>query len=118
MKAVLFGKRPALVTVYFLLAFRHVALVRDQYLLHVGQRVLVNLLEPVLDVVERRLLCAVVDQEDAHRALVVRLCDRPEPLLAGSVPHLQLDRLLSQLDSFYPEVDANGRHVRGRKLVV
>lgn len=49
-------------------------------------RVALDLLEPLLDVVERLLVRAVVHYDDAVRAPVVRRRDRTESLLASRVP--------------------------------
>ena len=65
-----------------------------------------NLLQPVADVVKRGLLRAVVHQNDAHRALVIRLRDRAEALLPGRVPHLQLHALVLHVDRLDLEVNA------------
>lgn len=49
-------------------------------------RVALDLLEPLLDVVERLLVRAVVHYDDAVRAPVVRRRDRTESLLASRIP--------------------------------
>ncbi len=50
------------------------------------RRVGLNVANPVANVVERRLVRAVVDEQNAHRAAVVRRGDGAETLLAGRVP--------------------------------
>ena len=85
---------------------RFVALVGHQHLRNILAGVLVYLLEPVLDVSEGLLVGAVVDQDDAHGSLVVGLRDGAEPLLASSVPHLQLHALLVHVDLLDFEVNA------------
>ena len=85
---VLLRQGPPLFAVYFLLVFRHVRLVSDQNFLYVWQSMLIDLFEPVLNIVECRLFSAVIHKQNAHGALVIRLGDRPESLLASSVPHL------------------------------
>jgi len=64
-----------------------------------------DLLEPVGDVVKGGLLGAIIDKNDAHGALVVRLRDCSETLLPCSVPHLEFDTLLLHVDSLDFEVD-------------
>ena len=66
----------------------------------------VNLLEPVLNVVESALLSAVVDEDDAHGAFVVGLCDRAEAFLSRSVPNLQLHALVLHVDRFDLKVNS------------
>ena len=65
-----------------------------------------DLLEPVLDVVKGGLLGAVVNEDDAHGALVVGLRDRPKSFLAGGIPDLEFDSLVLDGDGFDLEVDA------------
>eukprot|EP00632_Arachnochrysis_sp_CCMP2950_P005168 CAMPEP_0185700974 /NCGR_PEP_ID=MMETSP1164-20130828/8228_1 /TAXON_ID=1104430 /ORGANISM="Chrysoreinhardia sp, Strain CCMP2950" /LENGTH=465 /DNA_ID=CAMNT_0028367945 /DNA_START=337 /DNA_END=1731 /DNA_ORIENTATION=+ len=89
-----------------------VALVAHEKLLHVLARVAVDLVEPLLDVVERLEVRHVEDDDDAVRAAVVRRRDRPEPLLTRGVPDLQLDRLALELDRPDLEVHPDGRDVR------
>ena len=84
----------------------HVALVAEDHLLHVGRCVLLDVSDPVLDVVEALLVRDVVHQHDAHGAPVVGGGDGPEPLLSRRVPYLQLDFLPVQLDCPDLEVDA------------
>ena len=67
---------------------------------------LINLLEPVGNVVESSLISAIVDQDDPHGSLVVGLGDSAEPLLASCVPHLQLDPLLIDVNFLDFKVNA------------
>ena len=67
---------------------------------------LLDVPDPVLDVVEALLVGDVVHQHDAHGAAVVGRGDGPEPLLSRRVPNLQLDLLPVQLDCPDLEVDA------------
>jgi hypothetical protein len=68
--------------------------------------VLINLLEPVGNVVESSLISAIVDQDNAHGSLVVSLGDCAESLLASCVPHLQLDPLLIDVNFLDFKVNA------------
>ena len=83
-----------------------VGLVADEHLRYVLRCVLLDLLHPVGDVRERLFFGAVVDQNDAHGALVVRLRNRSESFLSGCVPDLQLDHLSVDVDRLDFEVDA------------
>ena len=71
----------------------HVAFVAQDHLLHVRAGVLLDVPDPVLDVVETLLVGDVVHQHDAHGAPVVGRGDSPEPLLTRRVPDLKLDLL-------------------------
>eukprot|EP00964_Phaeocystis_antarctica_P105933 scaffold70910_cov69-Phaeocystis_antarctica.AAC.7 len=63
-----------------------------QQLVDVLTGVFVDLLKPALDVVERVEVRDVVHDDDAVSAAVVGAADGAEPLLARSVPNLELDR--------------------------
>ena len=76
------------------------------------------LFEPVLNVIESDFFCAVIHEKDAHRTLVIGLCDRSESFLASSVPNLKLHVFVHDVYCFYSEVDANCWHVASRKLVI
>ena len=83
----------------------HVALVPEDHLLHIGAGVLLDVSDPVLDVIETLLVGDVIHQHDAHGAPVVGRGDRPEPLLARRVPDLQLDLFTVKLYCADLEVD-------------
>jgi hypothetical protein len=68
--------------------------------------VLINLLEPVGNVVESSLISAIVNQDNAHGSLVVSLGDCAEPLLSSCVPYLQLDSLLIDVNFLDFKVNA------------
>ncbi|KAI7506321.1 small GTP-binding protein [Hortaea werneckii] len=112
------------------LLVRHIALVADKQLVHTLGRVAVNLLQPLLHVVEAVHVGDIVDDADAVGTAVVGRGDRPESFLAGSVPlcspisayvicisvftvsyNLQLYCLAIELDRPDFEVHTNGRNV-------
>lgn len=64
----------------------HIALVADEQLVDALGGVAVDLLQPLLDVVEAVHVGDVVDDADAVRAAVVGAGDCAEALLARSVP--------------------------------
>ena len=84
----------------------HVALVPKNHLLHICTCMLLNIPDPVLDVVKTLLIGDVIDQHDPHGPPVVGRGDGPEPLLACRVPDLQLDFLAIQLDSSDLEINS------------
>lgn len=63
-------------------------------------------MHPLADVLEGLSISDIVHDDDAVSPSVVRGCERPEPLLTGRVPYLQLDVLPVQLDRFDFEVHA------------
>lgn len=68
------------------LLVRHIALVAHEELVDALGGVSVDLLEPLLDVVERVHVGDIVDDADAVSAAVVRRGDGAETLLAGGIP--------------------------------
>ena len=64
----------------------HIALVTDEKLVNTLGSVAVDLLQPLLDVVERVHVGDIVDDADTVGTAVVRGCDGTEALLACSVP--------------------------------
>ena len=64
----------------------HIALVADEELVNTLGRVAVDLLEPLLDVVERVHVGDIVDDTDPVGATVVGGGDGAEALLAGGIP--------------------------------
>jgi hypothetical protein len=68
------------------LLVRHIGLVAHQQLVDALGSVSVNLLQPLLHVVERVHIGDIVDDADTVGAAVVRGCDGSETLLAGGIP--------------------------------
>ena len=64
----------------------HIALVAYQQLAHTFSSISFNLLHPLLDVVERILICHIVDNNDTMGASVVRRGDSTETFLASCIP--------------------------------
>ena len=61
---------------------------------------LINLLQPVLYIIEGLFLSAVVNENDSHGSLVVSLRYSPKPLLPGCIPNLKLHSFLINIDCF------------------
>lgn len=79
---------------------------------------LVNLLQPVLDVVECCFLRAVIHQYDSHCSLIIRLRDCSESFLPCRIPHLQLYSLVPHRNGLDLKVNTDGGHVAGGKVVL
>jgi hypothetical protein len=77
-----------------------------------------DLLDPVLDILEALALVDGIGEHDAHGSPVVSLRDGLEFLLAGSVPDLKADLILADGDGLDLEVDADGGEVRGHEVVL
>lgn len=88
------------------------------YLVDVVGSMLLNLPDPVSDVVEALLVRHIVDQENPHRPAVIGCRDRPETLLSSRVPDLKLQPLSLLLNCANLEINPNGRDERRCKRVV
>ena len=73
-------------SIFHNLLIRHITLITHQQLIYALGRVTVNLLQPLLDIVEGVHISDVVDNADAVGATVVRGRDCSEALLASCVP--------------------------------
>ena len=73
-------------SVFHNLLIRHIALVPHKQLVHTLGSVAVNLLQPLLDVVERIHIRDIVDYANAVSAAIVGGRDCAEALLPGRVP--------------------------------
>lgn len=93
------------------LLVRHIALVAYKQLVDTLGGVSVDLLQPLLDVVEAVHVGDIVDHTDAVSTSVVRRSNSSESFLASRVPNLQLHRLAIQLNSSDFEVDTDSRNV-------
>mmetsp|Transcript_24075 Transcript_24075/g.75431 ORF Transcript_24075/g.75431 Transcript_24075/m.75431 type:complete len:267 (+) Transcript_24075:560-1360(+) len=94
----LVGKRLSSLIVHHLLR-REIALVPHQELVHVLVGVAVDLVEPLLDVVEALLVRHIIHHNNAVSPAVVAAGDCAEALLPGSIPLAPPGRYSSQLDA-------------------
>ena len=67
---------------------------------------LINLLEPVRNVIKSLLVGAVIDQNDTHGPFVVSLRNGSESLLPCSIPDLQFHSLIIYVYLLYLEVNS------------
>ncbi len=79
---------------------------------------LLDLLHPLLHSREGITVCDVENNDNSVGASVVALSDCFEPALASSVPDLQLDLFVVELDLVDLEVDTDSGHLLFFKLVV
>ena len=68
------------------LLIRHITLVAHQQLVHTLCSVAIDLLKPLLDIVERIHICHIVDNADAVCSAIVGGCDGSESLLTCGIP--------------------------------
>ena len=67
-----------------------------------------DLVHPIIpDLLEGLFGRDVVDHDHGVRVFVVGASDRPESLLAGSIPYLEFNHLAVNIDSPEPEVYTN-----------
>jgi hypothetical protein len=106
------------------LFFRHnalvfkIALVAQKKLIYCARGVLLDVSEPVGDVLEGIFFRDVEHEQDAHCIPVVRCGNGPEPFLPCSVQQLQFDLLAVQIDRSKLKVDADGGGAAQVKRVV
>jgi len=77
-----------------------------------------ELTDPMPHGVERLLACAVVGKDNAVCFVKVLHCHSTESLLAGGVPHKQLDILTINLKILYLEIDTHGGDIVPAKAIV
>lgn len=85
-----------------------VALVAHHQAHHVLVPVVLELLQPLLQVFEGGGPSDVVDQQGPHCSSIVGASHRPVPFLASRVPDLHLNGLAVNLDDFGGELDPDG----------
>ena len=86
-----------------------VLLVSDEDPCHVLLSILVDLAHPVSNSSEGVSVSDVISHNDAMGTLVVARGDSREPLRSGSVPDLELDQLIVDVDGPNLEINSNGR---------
>ena len=77
-----------------------------------------NVLQPVLKVVKWGGIGDIEGDDESLRASIVGLGDGVEAFLASSVPNLQLSFSFIESHDLFSEVDADGRDVGLREVVV
>lgn len=83
-----------------------IAFICNKHLCYVRISMLIYLLEPIGDVIERLLVSTVVNENDPHSSLVVSLSNGSKSLLTCCIPHLQLHPLIVYIDLLDLEVDS------------
>ena len=68
---------------------------------------LVIVLNPLVDFLKRLLICTIVDNENAFRALKAILCHRPVPLLSGGVHKTDFDKQAVRL--YFLDLNVGGQ---------
>jgi hypothetical protein len=109
------------------LFLQHITLVPHEDLVDAFSRMLLNITDPVSDIVEASIVGYVVRQEDSHGAAVVGGRDCSESFLTGRIlilntgnkyPDLQLDSLSIQFNSPNFKVNTDSRDKRGREGII
>ena len=78
------------------LLIRHIALVSYKQLVYALCSVAIDLLKPLLDIIERVHVCHIVDNTNAVCTTIVRGGNGSESLLASSVPLVLMSALRHQ----------------------
>lgn len=78
-------------------------------------RMLLNLRDPITNALKRAPISDIVNEQNTLRAAEIARSDGTEPLLARSIPDLQLDARAVNVHVFDLKVNANGRDKCWRK---
>jgi hypothetical protein len=100
------------------LLVRHIALVAYEQLVDAIGGVAINLLKPLLHVVEGVHIGDIVDDADTVSPSVIRTGNGPETLLAGSIPNLELYCLAIELYRSDFKINADCGNVRFRVGII
>eukprot|EP00531_Pseudo-nitzschia_arenysensis_P013583 CAMPEP_0116145440 /NCGR_PEP_ID=MMETSP0329-20121206/16591_1 /TAXON_ID=697910 /ORGANISM="Pseudo-nitzschia arenysensis, Strain B593" /LENGTH=178 /DNA_ID=CAMNT_0003641039 /DNA_START=390 /DNA_END=925 /DNA_ORIENTATION=- len=90
---------------------RQIGLITDQELVDVFGRVSVNLVQPLLYIVEGFLVSDIVDDDNSVGAAVIGRCNGAESFLSSGIPDLELDCLSVQFNRSDFEINTNGGNV-------
>jgi len=90
---------------------RQIGLIAHQKLVDVLGGVSINLVQPLLYIVEGFLVGDIVHDDNSVGAAVIRRCNGTESFLSGGIPDLELDRLSVQFDRSNLKVNTNGGNV-------
>jgi len=77
---------------------RQIGLVAHEELIDIFGSVSVNLVQPLLDIVERLCVSDIIDNDNAVRTTVVGRGDGPKAFLSSGIPNLELDGLSIKVD--------------------
>ena len=81
-------------------SIRLVILISNKDLAHVWRGILFNFLHPVVDAFKALLVAHIVHDDDALSSTIIACSQVSESFLSRSIPDLELDNLVVQLDCF------------------
>ena len=90
---------------------RQIRLITHQQLVDVFGGVSINLVQPLLNIVEGFLVGHIVYDDNSVSPAIVRGCNGSESFLSGGIPDLELDGLSIQLNCSDFEINTNGGDV-------
>ena len=95
-----------------------IRLVSYQHLCYVIRGMHLDLLHPILNILETLSLIYCVGEHNPHSTSIVSLSDGFELLLSCRIPNLQAYLILANSDSLDLEVNANGREMRCHEIIL
>lgn len=95
-----------------------IRLVSYQHLCYVIRGMHLDLLHPILNILETLSLIYRVGEHNPHSPSIVSLRDGFELLLSCRIPDLQAYLILANSDSLDLEVNANGREMRCHEIIL
>jgi len=91
---------------------RQIGLITNEKLVDVLRCVSINLVQPLLYIVEGFLVGDIIDNDNSMGTAVVRRCNGTETFLSGCVPDLELNSLAVQFDGTNFEINTDSGNVR------
>lgn len=91
--------------------FFEVAFGRHQYLADIFGGIGFNLFDPGDYIIIAAIISDGVSKDNAGRTFVVSLCNVAKALLTSSIPYLQFDLLIINVEHLNLEVNPNGSHI-------
>jgi len=88
-----------------------ITLVSDEELVHIFAGVSVDLLKPLFHIVERYLICNIVDHNNTMCPSVVARSDCSESFLSCCIPNLKFDGFAVEFNCSNLEVNTNGTDI-------
>ena len=84
-----------------------VAFISNKNFANIIVRKSVYFVHPLTNIFKGLSICYVIHNNDSVGSPIVTSSERPEPLLACSIPYLQFDVLAVHLNSFYFEINSD-----------
>lgn len=82
-----------------------IALICYKNFCYIRTSMLVNLFQPILNIIEGLFFGTIIDKNNAHCSLIICLCNSSETFLTCCVPNLKFYSFLINIDCFYLKIN-------------